>query len=70
MWTFGATASALLALSWARDGASVAVGLRPHQVAHARGGLRQQLCARPGAHSGFTEHKLLDLVIKPWRVGA
>jgi len=24
--------------------------------AHARGGLRQQLCARPRAHSGFTEH--------------
>ena len=30
--------------------------LRPHQAAHARGGLRQQLCARPRAHSGFTEH--------------
>jgi len=27
--------------------------LRPHQATHARGALRQQLCARPRAHSGF-----------------
>ena len=47
---FWCHASALFALSWA------SVQLRPHQAAHARGALRQQLCARPRAHSGFTEH--------------
>ena len=47
---FWCHASALFALSWAH------VRLRPHQAAHACGGLRQQLCARPRAHSGFTEH--------------
>ena len=34
-------------LSWASE------QLRPHQATHARGALRQQLCARPRAHSGF-----------------
>ena len=48
---FWCHASALLALSWAERGAPTS-----HQAANARGGLRQQLCARPGAHSGFTEH--------------
>ena len=47
---FWCHASALFALSWASE------QLRPHQAAHARGALRQQLCARPRAHSGFTEH--------------
>ena len=44
---FWCHASALLALSWC-DSDLI--------KRHARGTLRQQLCARPGAHSGFTEH--------------
>ena len=45
---FWCHASALFALSWARACNS--------NLINARGALRQQLCARPGAHSGFTEH--------------
>ena len=47
---FWCHASALFALSWARacnsDSSSGACSCA----------LQQQLCARPGAHSGFTEH--------------
>ena len=49
---FWCHASALFALSWARE----CNRLRRHEGAHGSGALRQQLCARPGAHSGFTEH--------------
>ena len=43
-------ASALFALSWARACDS---DLIKHRMPVA---LWQQLCARPGAHNGFTEH--------------
>ena len=48
---FWCHASALFALSWARACDSELIN-RYMLV----GGLRQQLCARPRAHSGFTEH--------------
>ena len=47
---FWCHASALFALSWARACNSDVI------KQSVLGTLRQQLCARPGAHSGFTEH--------------
>ena len=47
---FWCHASALLALSWARACDSDLIKRRMPWLA------AQQLCARPGAHSGFTEH--------------
>ena len=61
---FWCQASALFALSWARacNSDSDAISIKQHMAKHENvkhgsgGALRQQLCARPGAHSGFTEH--------------
>ena len=58
---FWCHASALFALSWARRATPTS------SSAHARGGLRQQLCARPRAHSGFTEHTESET---PWRAAS
>jgi|AOAMet_66_BLW_10_1038536.scaffolds.fasta_scaffold05538_3 hypothetical protein len=46
---FWCHASALFALSWARATPTSSSGACSWP-------LRQQLCARPRAHSGFTEH--------------
>ena len=50
---FWCHASALFALSWARACNSDSDAIKQHMAV---GALQQQLCARPGAHSGFTEH--------------
>ena len=58
---FWCHASALFALSWARACNSDLIKRRM------LGTLRQQLCARPGAHSGFTEHTESET---PWRAAS
>ena len=56
---FWCHASALFALSWARACNSDLI--KRHMLVV----LRQQLCARPRAHSGFTEH-----TERPWRAAS
>ena len=58
---FWCHASALFALGWARACNSDLI------KRSMLGTLRQQLCARPGAHSGFTEHTESET---PWRAAS
>ena len=69
MWTFGATASALLALSWARERGRGA----PTSSSGAcswRAAAAAVRCAHGRERTVVSQSTLLDLVIKPWRVGA